>query len=166
MIQDDTVMRATQNSRWKRGWLIASAILLAIGGAAIAAVSVGKFYCPDCTFDYDTISPETSVFISSEVNRYTNGTWLDSKGDPKEVTICNGSECATYTYLHNGRFLLLKKDPSNWQADNGGGGGDGGGGGGGDGGGGGVMDPGPGNWGGSGPPVCNGPCSGSVTVGG
>jgi uncharacterized membrane protein YgcG len=164
VIQDDATTRVTGNLKRKRYWSVAGAIVLAIAGAAIAA-SAGKYYCPDCTFDGAFAFSETDMFIRSEVNQYV-GSWIDSKGDPKEVTICNGSECATFQYIKlSSTFLLKKREASNWQADNGGGGGDGGGGGGNDGGGGGAIDPGKGNLGG-GPPICNGPCSGTVTVGG
>lgn len=164
MIQDEAATPATGNSRTKRHWLIAGAIVLAIAGVAIAA-SAGKYYCQECTFDEPTAFGDTELFIRSEVNKYVNS-WVDSKGAPLDVTICNGSQCATYQYVKlSSLFLLKKKEASNWQGSAGGGGGEGHDGGGAAGGNGGVNPPGS-NWG-SGPPMCDrGPCSGTVTVGG
>lgn len=106
----------------KRTRLLLAGIVVAVAGLAIAA-SAGKYYCPECTFDEPAAFGDTDVFIRSEVNKHVNS-WVDSKGNPLDVTICNGSQCATYLYVKlSSVFLLKSKENSNWKGDSGGGGG-------------------------------------------
>ena len=126
MSMDDTVAPNSGASKRKRTRLLLGGIVVAVAGLAIAA-SAGKYYCPECTFNEPAAFGDTEVYIRSEVNKHVNS-WVDSKGNPLDVTICNGSQCATYVYVKLGSVWLLKKiENSNWKGDGVGGGGGGGG---------------------------------------
>lgn len=141
MSMEETVTPNGRALKNKRARLLIGGIVVAAAGLAIAA-SAGKYYCPECTFDEPAAFGDTEMFIRSEVNKYVSS-WVDNKGNPLTVTICNGSQCATYLYIKlSSVFLLKKKENSNWKGqrvvENGNAGGGGGvaGGGGGAGGGG------------------------------
>ncbi|MEL3951947.1 hypothetical protein [Stenotrophomonas bentonitica] len=158
MSMEETSAATVRTLKKKRGRLLIAGTVAAAAGLAIAA-SAGKYYCAECTFDQGTAFGETENFIRSDVNQHINS-WVDSKGNPLDVTICNGSECATYLYTKlTSVFLLKKKEKSSWRGDNeigsGGGAGDSPGGGG------------TGSGGGSGPigSGCQIKCTGIITVG-
>lgn len=129
-----------------------------LGGAAIAA-SVGKFYCGTaCSFEGPYLQDgEAHGFLRATINPKVDS-WVDAKGSPKTVELCNGSVCAKYRY-RKGTVLWEKISEyrSSWVGSNVGGGGGGGDGGGNFGGGGGWGYGGGGGGGGGG--------SGRVTIG-
>ncbi len=50
--------------------------------------------------------------------------WVDKHGEPNTVTLCNGSECATYRYVKlSGQSQLIGKIASAWKGEYPGGGG-------------------------------------------
>lgn len=123
MSMDDTI--APNERTWKkRVRLLLGGIVVAAAGLAIAA-SAGKYYCPECTFDAPAAFGDTEMYIRSEVNKHVNS-WVDSKGNPLDVTICNGTQCATFLYAKLSSVWLLKKlENSNWKGSSSGGGGGG-----------------------------------------
>src|SRR5688500_17765745 len=70
-------------------WLLGVSGLLVVGAAL--ATHYGVWSCGSCSLDGATPDPDTTAFISTEVNQAV-GQW--QSGDT--VTICNGTTCATY----------------------------------------------------------------------
>lgn len=121
---DGAVTPTTGTLKKRRTRLLIGGIVVAVAGLAIAA-SAGKYYCPECTFDAPAASGDTDMYIRSEVNKHINS-WVDSKGNPLDVTICNGTQCATFLYVKLSSVWLLKKlENSTWKGSDGGGGGGG-----------------------------------------
>lgn len=124
MSKDDTVAPNESALKKKRTRLLLGGVVVAVAGLAIAA-SAGKYYCPECTFNEPAAFGDTEMYIRSEVNQHVNS-WVDSKGNPLDVTICNGTQCATFLYVKLSSVWLLKKlENSNWKGSGGGGGGGG-----------------------------------------
>lgn len=155
---DDAVTPTAGTLKKNRTRLLLGAIVVTVAGFAIAA-SAGRYYCSECKFDEALAFGDTEIFIRSEVNKHVNS-WVDSKGNALDVTICNGSQCATYLYRKlSSVWILQKLENSNWRGDDVGVGG----------GGGGDM----GDWGGHGGGIggpslgggCVGRCNGDVEVG-
>ena len=111
--------------RQKR-FILAFFALVGVVAFAVAG-SVGKFYCSTCTFDEEFAFGDTEMFIRAEVNKFVDS-WVDSKGNAKQVTICNGSICATYTYVKlSGVWKAMQRAHSSWTGQGQGGSGTGGG---------------------------------------
>jgi len=121
----------------------------------------GPFVCEVCQLRRPAADVATKAYIDYMDN------WLADGGNYKPLEsdkfmVCNSEYCVVYTRTASGDFMGGAATPMTFPG--GGSGGDGGGGGGAAGGGGGI-DQGHGNWGNE-PPMCDGPCSGTVTVGG
>ena len=94
--------------------------MLVVAGVAIAE-NVGTYTCADCLLG-PLSGPDETLFIQTVVNNDVSN-WVDSQGNPKTVTLCNGSKCATYEYVPaTGVFKMIVSWP---QAGGGGGGGGG-----------------------------------------
>jgi len=79
------------------------------------ATCVGRFYCPNCAMTEPTMDPETSIFKSTVVNQYANGTWIAPDGTKKTVIICNDDACVTWQYTAGGSFLATKVTPNHYR---------------------------------------------------
>lgn len=83
-------------------------LTLLIGGVVLAGEHVGIFRgCDDCSLGSFS-GPEESIFIRTTVNQSVNS-WIDGKGNPREVTLCNASRmCGRYQYIKlSGMFQRL-----------------------------------------------------------
>lgn len=79
-------------------------------GTAEAQSHVGDYYCGECT-EFGGVgqpyTPEVRTFIGYRVNRDLGESgWLED-GNPRTVTICNGTVCVTYTYHKSGVHMQI-----------------------------------------------------------
>lgn len=100
-------------------------VLALLASSAALAKYVGRFYCgTSCQVGAGLAGGDTFNFIHSVVNRSVSS-WVDSNGNPNQVTICNGTKCSLYTYVKlSGQFIAEGYYYSSWTGA--GGGGDGG----------------------------------------
>lgn len=104
--------------------LAAIVLLVGIGGYA-AAKYVGRYYCAYCQVGAGVADGDTLAFIREVVNRLDKqGSWIDPKGRPNQVTICNGTKCSIYTVAAmTAMFVSSGYWYSDWKGENTGGGG-------------------------------------------
>lgn len=95
-------------------------LLLLVAGVGLASW-IGRFYCATCTFQTGAVGGDTLTFIRTVVDASgeLEGSWIDPDGDAKQVTICNGTQCALITYAKNGNFLSSPPYNSSWTGSTG-----------------------------------------------
>lgn len=98
-------------------------LALLVSSVALAKY-VGRFYCgTSCQVGAGLASGATHEFIYTVVNQ-TVDSWVDTNGNPNQLTICNGSKCSLYTYVKlSGQWIAEGYFYSNWTGGAGGGGG-------------------------------------------
>lgn len=101
-------------------------LALLVSSAALAKY-VGRFYCgTSCSVGTGLASGDTYTYIFTVINKSVTN-WVDSNGNPNQVTICNGSKCALYTYVKlSGQWIAEGYYYSQWKGGSTGGGGGGG----------------------------------------
>jgi hypothetical protein len=81
-------------------------LLLLLSMPSVAqATSYGPFLCDDCTLVGDVPDGDTYIFIRAVANGYIRGGRV-KVGDT--MIICNGTECATYSWLGSTYVLAFK----------------------------------------------------------
>lgn len=86
---------------------------LLFSGAAAAQSHVGDYYCGDCA-GFNGVgrpyTPDVRTFISYRVNQDLGRSGWMYNGNPRTVTICNGTTCVTYTYHSSGVHIQITEE--------------------------------------------------------
>lgn len=74
------------------------AVSLVLVSMTLLAENVGTYTCSECSFSTPISGPDETNFIRTVVNNDVTS-WVDSNGDPRSVTLCNGSVCVEYMWI-------------------------------------------------------------------